>query len=430
MLIKIVVFLSILSSLYLNTSSPKNDCHFHHCLTPKMNYMTEETFLNDFVQSQPSLETTPLSSEQIQYFQNLFTYSPQNSHGSCGYVSFIQYLSYYDCFYNDSIIPEQYERNQGSTSTLSLARSVSPGVLKQAYPGTSLELYSFINSNMNTDYQMLLMHIVNESLGRAPAQYGPSIGMWNYHYIVDTISEFNNASFTYARVQDFGSGALPTDPTIISWFDSYVKSELDDGNPVMLHIAQYNSTTGEYDNYHSVVAYYYDSLGIHANFGWSYLSSTDMVVNSSYQITEAGVIDFSNVAQTHSNNFIVNDIGYCGCGNHIIHDYSDSFDYYSPDQHKAYCKCGAYELRFHAIDPDSIYIVFGRRYAECLDCGEEIDLGIGGGIIIPGPHSSNTMVSDNGSYILQSGILIIVKKDLESYFAGTLVFHPLGELTV
>ena len=34
------------------------------------------------------------------YFQNLDTYSPSNVGNSCGYVAFIQYLGYFDTFYN------------------------------------------------------------------------------------------------------------------------------------------------------------------------------------------------------------------------------------------------------------------------------------------------------------------------------------------
>ena len=47
----------------------------------------------------------------VNYFSNLNTFSPSNKGGSCGFVSLAQVLSYYDTFYNDSIIPEQYDKN-------------------------------------------------------------------------------------------------------------------------------------------------------------------------------------------------------------------------------------------------------------------------------------------------------------------------------
>lgn len=66
-------------------------------------------------------------------------------------------------------------------------------------------------------------------------------------------------------------------------------------------------------------------------------------------------------------------------------------------------------------------------YAPCLYCGAAIEIG-GNGPIIPIPGSTNLMVTDNGSYIMENGIYVIVEDDLEAYLNGTLVFHLLGEV--
>ena len=68
------------------------------------NLMTEGIFNSDFSSYITMPDIDLLRNDRVTYFYNLCTYSPKNSHGSCGYVSLIQYLSYYDCFYNDSII--------------------------------------------------------------------------------------------------------------------------------------------------------------------------------------------------------------------------------------------------------------------------------------------------------------------------------------
>ena len=64
-------------------------------------FMTENDFEEDF---EPFETNKPGATGfgMVSYFQNLDTYSPTNSQGSCGYVSFIQYLSYYDTFRNDT----------------------------------------------------------------------------------------------------------------------------------------------------------------------------------------------------------------------------------------------------------------------------------------------------------------------------------------
>lgn len=407
-----------LTSLSSNENYARNNAN----VMPGYSIMTESVFLSDFAYCMSIPDASLLSTERIEYFYNLYDYSPENSHGSCGYVSFIQYLSYYDSYYNDSIIPDIYERNQGNVSSLEQAMSISPGVLRQSYPEAPSDLYTFIQNNMNTDYQMKLMDIVNQSMNHTSYNYSCGIGMWDYHWIVDTIPAFDNTYFDYTRVQDLGPNAKPTDAYVISWFDYFVKSQLNGGNPVMLHIAKYNQNNGQYENYHSVVAYYYNEDGIHANFGWGD-DSTDVIIPNDYQITEAGVIDFDYVTELHSNNYIINYGKYCGCGYHTAHSYS--YINYSSLQHKGTCSCGQYILETHVADANSIYPYHGHLYALCAICGASMDLG-GNGPIIPTPNSLSIMVTDNGSYILPNGIYVIVEEDLEAYINGTLIFHLIG----
>lgn len=390
---------------------------------PGFSYMTDDVFETDFASNIIPANTNQPANDMIAYFQNLYNYSPSNYDGSCGYVSLIQYLSYYDCFYNDSIIPEIYERNQGSVSSFDLARLISPGVIKQTYPPTDLiSVYNTVQNNCSFDYQMNLMNIVNQSFNHDPNNYTNSIGMWDYYRILNTISAFANTSFCYTRVQDFGANAKPTDANVANWFDFYVKSQLSQGNPVVIHIAQYDENTGYYEKYHSVVAYYYDNDGIHANFGWG-PNSTNVLING-YQITEAGVIDFYYVSESHSHNYIINNSGYCGCGIATSHTYNHHYDSYSNQQHKSYCSCGSYTLDSHSVDASSIYHYHGHAYAPCMYCGEVVEIG-GNGPLIPIIYGNNyLMVTNNGSYILTNGIYVIEPADMESFINGTLVFHP------
>ena len=54
--------------------------------------------------------------------------------------------------------------------------------------------------------------------------------------------------------------------------------------------------------------------------------------------------------------------------------------------------------------------------------------GWGGITIVPGPSNNNTKVTINGSYILPSGIIILVIQDIEDYLNGTLVFYDKDEV--
>lgn len=367
-----LVFLSLFSIIQPGFSARTMSLTKHTSNIPESN-MSANNYSSEFQNSKTSPSNSLLSNELIEYFYNLYEYSPKNSQGSCGYVSLIQYLSYYDSFYNDSIIPEEYERNKGDSSSLQLARTISPGVERQNYPGSPEELYTFINNHKDTDYQMKLMSIVNESMGHSSENYSWSIGMWNYYRIFNTIPAFENTTFNFKQVKDFGADAKPTDSNVMLYFDNFVKSELDKGNPVILHIAKYNDQTKTNDNYHSVVAYYYDNQGIHANFGWGN-DSTDTIIPSTYQITEAGLLDFSSVQETHSNNFWVSQSKYCGCGYHFEHGYSYKYEKYSAKKHKAYCYCGDYLLKSHAIRSGTSYTKNGHTYATCVECGTLVDL--------------------------------------------------------
>lgn len=366
---KILSVIGICTALMLANA----DSHLHLAeedASPGLSFLTEETFETTFLKGDGSGGKTDDEINLIKYFSNLCEYSALNSIASCGYVSFAQYLSYYDTFYNDSIIPEKYEQNQGSVSSMEVARSVSPGVLRQSYPTEKgVELYDFIQNNVNSDYQVYLMSVVNESYNRSSEDYSCMTHMRDYHYIVDTISAFSDTSYSYKSPSDFKINGKYNDISVISGFDSYVKAVLDTHQPVMLHIASGVDEENHYEGYHSVVAYYYDEKGVHANFGWGENSTDSIIDDSGYYITEAGVIDFTNVEETHSNNYIVNQEHYCGCGKKTDHTYV--YSRYSNEKHKVTCACGYSAMQNHTIKSGSATKLFGV----CTKCAAKVNLG-------------------------------------------------------
>jgi hypothetical protein len=360
----LIIFLIIFNLFY-----PFSNISNQRSIAPNSNsYMTYDEFNNTFSSEivKDYFNEKPITNT-IKYFKHLNMFSPENSYGSCGYVSFIQYLSYLDTFYNDDIIPEKYEYNIGNLDTFEQARLISPGVIKQSYPydpTNKIEYYNFIKENKDTDYQMYLMDIVNRYYTSNINEYECSIGMWDYQIIVDNIPVLCDSPYNYIAVQNFGTSAKPTDTNVISYFDNYVKEKLDANIPVMLHIANYDESTGDYNGYHSVVAYYYDSKGIHANFGWG-SGSTDVVIGSDYQITEAGYIDISSLEIKHSDNYMVQNQWYCGCGNLHTHVYNYKYISTSNESHKSYCKCLDY-----IIEPHYFIFMPTKNYTICIHCNK------------------------------------------------------------
>ncbi len=395
-------------------------------------YMTEEEFEKDFI-TIDHLDSKAMNFTLEKYFQNLFDYSPINSHGSCGYVSFIQYLSYIDTFINDDFIQTKYEQNQGVVSNFNTAISVSPGVLRNSYPES--DLFKHIKSTKSYDFQMYLMDIVNSYYDRTVSEYSPSIGMWDYDIILDSILPNYNVEFTYKSYKDFGTLSKPTDTNIVNWFDDYVKKQLDLGFPVMLHIADYNDEKNELENYHSIVAYYYDDDGIHAHFGWGE-SSSDTIISSKYQITEAGKISLDSLNEKHSNNYLIGNSEYCGCGyvTHT-HNYSDHYcsscnkytethDYHAPytwlnyTEHTASCGCGDTTNQGHAISSSSFNS--GSKYGTCLLCGGKATIGF---IQYNTSVSNFNYITKNGSFILPNGVIVLVEEDIADFISNPDIFY-------
>ena len=89
------------------------------------------------------------------YFRHLTNNYPVNHYGSCSYVAISMLLSYYDTFYDDNIIPEQYDvssENAANETTLSkynmVNRNNSPGVLEDTF--TVSNYHTYVNSAGNT----------------------------------------------------------------------------------------------------------------------------------------------------------------------------------------------------------------------------------------------------------------------------------------
>lgn len=288
------------------------------------------------------------------YFKRLVANSPLNSVDSCGYVSFIQYLSYFDSFYDDRLIPEQFDRYGNNGATSQTAVSVSPGVLRQAYPNAAgtTQLYDFIQTNKNTDLQMYYMDIFNASQNRNPSEYKSSIGMWNYQKILDQAAGLSGfgLNFVQAEKNDLYRENGHESQEAIDYYDVYVKDKLDQNIPVVLHIKWEKNNVSFY---HSVVAYYYDSEGIHCNFGWG-ANETDIVVGKNqYKINQAGFLDVSNLAVPHSKNYFINDLKYCGCGQHIHHSFSYEQIPHDQSAHERNCPCGYSDTEKHFIYEDA-----------------------------------------------------------------------------
>ena len=106
------------------------------------------------------------------------------------------------------------------------------------------------------------------------------------------------------------------------------------------------------------------------------------------------------------------------------HTHSYELKYYNYKWHKLTCECKdtTGDVSVHTILQSEIV---NNRYAKCLGCKQRLDLNKDMALI-GGMNSLTTKMSKNGSYILPSGIIVLVNEDLDAYLNNTLIFYNVG----
>lgn len=141
-----------------------------------------------------------------------------------------------------------------------------------------------------------------------------------------------------------------------------------------------------------------------------YLSVGTYYLQSNYISSSAnGTINVSIVGESHSHSY--------------------TMQYYNYKWHKLTCECGQTtgSTQVHTILQSEIV---NGRYATCLGCDHLLDLNSDMALVGGINSASVTQVSINGSYILPSGIIVLVDEDLEAYLNGTLVFYDKDKVPV
>lgn len=111
-----------------------------------------------------------------------------------------------------------------------------------------------------------------------------------------------------------------------------------------------------------------------------------------------------------------------------IEPHSHSYDwwtYYNHSTHIESCCCGLKGTATAAHSIKASEVVDSK--ANCLGCGRMLDLRYDIAEVTP---DSALKVSVNGSYILPSGIIVLVDEDVGAYLNGTLVFYDRDNLPV
>ena len=141
---------------------------------------------------------------------------------------------------------------------------------------------------------------------------------------------------------------------------------------------------------------YYLSYANPSNSSRNYNIELSLLGNKSGLNIEAGSVVYNLTSQQH------------------VHDYTFDISYYSPSKHKRSCGCLNYSLSTHVVrasDPG--------RFKPCVDCGAFIDTQNYDVIVL----NNEYVITQNGSYSLPNGVIMLVDQDIQSYLDGTLIFN-------
>lgn len=255
------------------------------------------------------------------YFKNLCTNFGNNLYGTCTYVALGMLLSFYDSYWDDSVIEEKYDVNSSFTSISQIDDNFdlipfsadSPGITYEGkeYIGnlSIAEYYSAIDFFADNFFQLKLLQLSKSyfgsikfdtsysSLGMTQSEMVEFLEYYLYDYAHYTINDFNIVTKTGANLQT----------------REFLKSCISQGIPVILR--------NDVLNGHAFVAYDYDEKtdevyvhgGLKKQEDNTILNHVALGKLSSMPIWDVTAIEVKK-EHNHSNNYISNsDNSLCSC---------------------------------------------------------------------------------------------------------------------
>ena len=246
------------------------------------------------------------------YFKNLTENFGNNVYGTCTYVALGMFLSFYDTYWDDNIIPEKYDqastftstKQQGANFELQPYNSKSPGI---KYESNSLvsnlsinEYYNIIESKSEEYFQLKLLQFSKSYYGKD--KFDGSNGSLGMTYLeLTTLLRQYLENYYSADKSKYQILYTSVHSTALIFIKKYVK----EGRPVIVRAK--NSS----NNCHAFVAYDYDEASdeIYVHTGWRRESDNTALTHVSLKslgyltILDATGVNFKG-EHNHSDNYI------------------------------------------------------------------------------------------------------------------------------
>ncbi len=309
--------------------------------------------------------------------------------GTCSYVATSMLMSYYDSYWNDNIIPEQYESSATFSSyTNSIPVNKSAGAISDknelsndiSYRIANFGNYTysdylyFINNKYSNYHHLKLIYehnILQPWLAGSPDSIIINSNYTPVQTDIEGLNFYQICSLVNSNLSNYGT---------VKYFTSNVKNQiinlLQNNIPVILGIG---SNLGG----HVVVAYKYDNSTnkIYVHSGYENLTCVT-IEDLNYNSYDFGIYFTPTCNHICSDNYIHNSKRYCVCdldGTHSHHTHRyNIINERLLNYHNLECICGCESIAYHTIvHGTEYYNTSNARCALCYYCGFELILNVG-----------------------------------------------------
>lgn len=274
---------------------------------------------------------------QTYYFSRLVKNKGVNEKGSCGFVATGMLLSYWDTYWDDGIIPEDYEENKQINNEyiyVNTLLSESPGIKREPdkiCTVSQTDYYNNISVNGETYFQFKLMDLFQNNIRSFP--YNSDIGTYNYGMSNFDIKQL--CRYYFKNYLGLSSGYIVdgVDLRPSSTIRAQVVDLVKQGISVILGIRKAFENFGG----HYVIAYDYDESTdkLYCNFGYDSDSAHVTIEEKGYTYYDDYIYIRFITDHVHSDNYVYtystgNKNCFCPCN--LVIPYSIECDgYYALD---------------------------------------------------------------------------------------------------
>lgn len=315
------------------------------------------------------------------YFNALSNNFGANEKNSCGYVALGMLLSFYDSYWDDDVIPENYDKQELSLTDKFATGLKSPGISNEAmlFSGidmktiNNIEYYKrFVEVYSDTYFHLKLIQLGNDILdvGRLDGY------MISYGLSPDQVEDLTR--YYLFQYRHYLSADVTVESRVANSNTSsddvrkYVVQKVKQGIPVLVSMS--GSPGG-----HALVIYDYDEANdeLYGNLGYIRQGAPHASISAAgYDVfLGALTLDFKNAHNCSDNYYYKTDGNthtLCTCTKHMHPAHAFSYKYVNSSVHQVVCACGTVVEKSHAVDGN--YIPSGNgRFKPCYYCRVELD---------------------------------------------------------